>query len=271
MSRSRRPIGQHTRGKTATNRLRQVDVFTVLALADALAGPSPLAVDVGFGAQAWTTLEMAERWRRAQPGLRVLGIEIDPERVDAAQRFADPPATRFALGGFNVTAATAGEPARVIRCYNVLRQYDEDAVADALAQMAAALEPGGVLIEGTSNPTGGMVAFDVWRAAGGDGPGGLSHAMLVFGTNFAEDLEPRDFQTILPKRLIHRMLDVEPARFFGDWERAAAIARGTGAASPKQRWAETAAILRERFGWPVDPRPRLSERGYLVLGCDLRG
>src|SRR4051812_48518160 len=98
-----KPIGKPTRGKTALNRLRQIDVYVALVWADLLRSRTPLAVDIGFGAYPWTTLEMRERWLRFNPRLRVLGIEIDPERVEAALPYADPPAIDFKLGGFNLT------------------------------------------------------------------------------------------------------------------------------------------------------------------------
>jgi hypothetical protein len=268
MRRISRPQGEHTRGKTATNRLRQIDVYVALAMPEVLRGASPLAVDLGFGAAAWTTLEMAERWRRIEPSLRALGVEIDPERVAAAKPFADPPATRFELGGFNLTTVLGTERARIVRCYNVLRQYDESAVTEALTAIAGAVERGGVIVEGTSNPSGSMVAFDVWRVGAG---GTIAHGALVLGTNFSHDFEPRDFQTILPKRLIHRMLDEEPARFFDDWRRARAIARGHGAGASKRAWVATAELLRTQYGWPIDPRRRLAERGYLVVRKTLGG
>lgn len=268
-----RPSGQPTRGKTALNRLRQVDVFVALGLSGVLTGGAPLAVDVGYGAQPWTTLEMAQRWRRTNPELRVIGLEIDPERVAAALPHADPPRTTFARGGFNLAAALGSEKARVVRCYNVLRQYDESDVDDALSQMGAVLEPGGVIVEGTSNPTGGMVAFDVWRkpvTGATSHAHGLEHVALVFGTNFRAPLGPADFQTILPKRLIHRMLDEKPARFFADWRLASTAALEHRHNGRRRQWATAASALRERFGHPIDPRRRLAERGFLVLRSDLR-
>ena len=36
-------------------------------------------------------------------------------------------------------------------------------------------------------------------------------------------------------------------------------------------WVAAADVLRERFGWPVDPRRRIVERGYLVLASRLDG
>src|SRR5258708_9893920 len=156
---------------------------------------------------------MRERWLRINPALRVLGVEIDPERVAAALPYAQPPTIDFRLGGFNLVDVLRNDRACVIRCYNVLRQYDESAVDPALATMAQALQPDGVLIEGTSNPSGRLVAFDVYQRS----EIGLSHRSLVFGSNFRAPVEPVDFQAILPKRLIHHMRDSVPSAFFSRW------------------------------------------------------
>jgi hypothetical protein len=267
-----RPLGQHTRGKTAENRLRQVDVFVALALGDVLRAGAPLVIDLGFGARPWTALEMAERLRHLNPRLRLLGVEIDAGRVAEAQALAIPPRVEFALGGFDLARVAGPAAARLVRAMNVLRQYDESAVQAALIQTAKAIEPGGVLVEGTSTPTGAMVVFDVWRRDPEAEPLGLTHEALVFASNFRGPHAPADYQTILPKRLIHRMPDPEPARFFADWTRAAEIARGAAArGGVRERWVLVARELRERFGWPIDPRERLIERGYLVLRADLRG
>src|SRR5438477_11369215 len=88
--------------------------------------------------------------------------------------------------------------------------------------MAAALEPGGLLIEGMSNPSGRIVAFDVYTKSGE----GLVHDVLVFGTNFRGPVTPIDFQTILPKRLIHHMLDPQPAALLAPWRDSFALVRG---------------------------------------------
>ncbi|HET6351304.1 MAG TPA: hypothetical protein VFG89_04125, partial [Coriobacteriia bacterium] len=82
-----------------------------LAMPGSLRGGSPLVVDLGFGAKPWTTLELAQRWRRVNPQLRVLGLEIDPERVAEARASADPPAVDFALGGFDLVNALGAERA----------------------------------------------------------------------------------------------------------------------------------------------------------------
>jgi hypothetical protein len=253
--------GHVTRGKTALNRLRQVDIYALLAWAGALTGGTPLVVDVGYGAQAWTALEMLERWQTHNPRLRLLGVEIDAERVKNAQAHAVEGKIAFALGGFNVADLVGKGQARLIRAYNVLRQYDEADVADALATMGSALEEGGLLIEGTSTPSGRMVAFDVYQRVHGD----LVHRELVFGTNFKGSVTPADFQTILPKRLIHHMRDAPLAGFFGAWERAFTLALAMGARTPRRRWHTAAGLLSTRFAYPIDTRPRITRRGFLVL------
>ena len=67
----------------------------------------PLVIDLGFGASAVTTVELADRLRRRDPGVRVLGLEIDPERVAAALPHARPPALDFAVAGSSWPAAAA--------------------------------------------------------------------------------------------------------------------------------------------------------------------
>ncbi|MBZ0307523.1 MAG: hypothetical protein K8I82_15765, partial [Anaerolineae bacterium] len=201
-------------------------------------------------------LEMYERWQAVNPNLRLLGVEIDPERVAAAQPYAQPPTIEFRLGGFNLYDE---QQAQVIRVYNVLRQYEESAVPDALWLMAQRLAPGGILLEGTSTPTGRLVAFDVYQKTDTC----LQHRELVFGTNFRSPIEVADFQAILPKRLIHRMREEKLSRFFESWQRALILARGRGMVSPCRQWVEAGKNLRTQF--PVDFRPRILRRGFLVI------
>jgi hypothetical protein len=250
-----------TRGKTALNRLRQVDTYIALAWSQCLTSGAPLVVDVGYGAQAWTALEMYARWLPLNPRLRLLGVEIEAERVAAALPYAQPPRIDFRLGGFNVADLIGAGQAQLIRAYNVLRQYDESQVAPALAVLSAALAVGGLLIEGTSNPSGRMVVFDVYRKMPDQT---LQHQALVFGTNFREALTPVDFQTILPKRLIHHAHDPRPRAFFAAWERAQQLARGAGQRGNRQQWLYAVRGLGQ-YGYALDVRPRIVRRGYLVL------
>src|SRR5258708_12428481 len=117
-----RPIGQPTRGKTALNRLRQVDVYMALALSHCLTSGVPLVVDIGFGAYPWTTLEMRARWLALNPALRILGVEIDPERGAAALPYAQPPEITFRLSGFNLAALLRIDPPPSIHSHTFLLQ-----------------------------------------------------------------------------------------------------------------------------------------------------
>jgi tRNA G46 methylase TrmB len=102
MPRPTKPLGKPTRGKTAANRLRRVDNFillhepSLLTRTDDLFADS-IYIDLGYGFDARTTLESAERFRRVNPDLIILGVEIDKERVEIALPFADEK-TFFRLG-----------------------------------------------------------------------------------------------------------------------------------------------------------------------------
>ena len=146
---SKKPEGQSTRGKTASNRLRRVDNFillfepSLLSRTDDLFADS-LFVDLGYGFDARTTLESAVRFRRLNPTLKILGVEIDKERVEAALPFADDK-TFFRLGGFNLPMMD-GERVRLIRTFNVLRQYDEKDVLPAYERLAQYVIPNGLML-----------------------------------------------------------------------------------------------------------------------------
>jgi len=265
VERSKRPVGSATRGKTAANRLRRVDALLAL-LEEPLLRRSDgdfaaaSVVDLGYGAEPTTTLEMAARLRRFRPDLRVLGVEIDPERVAAARPFEDP-FTSFRLGGFNLPLKP-GEHVRLIRAFNVLRQYDEQEVAEAHRLLAEALLPGGLLVEGTSEPHGRHWVAHLLRKESG---GGLRPEALVFGTSFRSGFDPASFQPVLPKSLIHRVAPGEPVfAFFEDWKRAARDTVGESSWGAK-RWFVAAADRLGELGWSVDLRRRLLERGYLSL------
>jgi hypothetical protein len=231
---SKKPVGQPTRGKTASNRLRRVDNFillyepSLLTRTDGLFADS-MFVDLGYGFDARTTLESASRFRQANPDLRVLGVEIDKERVEAALPFADEK-TFFRLGGFNLPLKE-GEPVRLIRVFNVLRQYEEKDFAPAYDRLAQYMLPGGLMIEGTSNPFGSIWVANVVRktlesdslpSGNHKGVSGLQNwkfEALVVGTNFRNGFDVEEFQTILPKNLIHHVVPGEPIYdFFEAWK-----------------------------------------------------
>jgi len=255
----KKPQGFVTRGKTARNRLRQVDNFLLLYEPGLLARrDESLFVDLGYGAEAVTTLETAARFRRLNPELQILGVEIEPERVAAALPFADAQ-TFFRLGGFNLPLE-ASESVRAIRAFNVLRQYDEAEVLPAWEQLARYVQPGGLLIEGTSNPTGAIWAANLLRRA----PVGWHPEALVFFTNFNMGFDPLEFQTILPKNYIHRMLPGEPIfDFFNAWKAAAAETSPLQTWGPRQ-WYAAAAEALVRRGYPINLRRKWLSRGWMI-------
>lgn len=272
--RARPPRGHVTRGKTAANRLRRVDVLTALYdpwLVRRTDGAFAAAwlVDLGFGASAATTLEMAARLRRHNPSLRVLGVEIDRARVAAAQPHADA-RTAFRHGGFVLPLERIDgrvEAVRLVRAMNVLRQYDEAEVAAAHRTLLDQLLPGGLVIEGTSDPSGRQWVVNILRrpaeAVGAQPPASIE--ALVFGTNFAAGFDPAAFRAVLPKNLIHRVVPGEPiAAFLAAWSDAWRTAAGAGRPwGPRWAFGRAARAL-AADGYAVDVRPSLLDRGLMV-------
>lgn len=243
------PVGSITRGTTGTNRLRRVDRW-IMSLPILRHTSDPLVVDLGYGARGVTTFEMHSRLRSIRPDVRVLGLEIDPERVRTANAelervragstaSAPDAAVAFARGGFEVP----GERPAVIRAFNVLRQYDESAVPDAWRMMTDRLQPGGMLVEGTCNEIGRVGTWVTLNAAG---PQTFTIALRLTGLG-----QPSIAAERLPKALIHHNVDGEPVHaLLRDLDTGWATHAGLGIYSPVQRWLATVEGLRSA-GWPV--------------------
>ncbi len=261
-----RPLGQVTRGKTARNRLRRVDIYLLLTESSLLRRKYAQAnrafyVDLGYGAEPFTTLESAERLRTANPHLPVLGVEIEPDRVAAARPFEDDQ-TFFRLGGFNIPLES-GESVRLIRAFNVLRQYEEDQVLDAHLMMGKSLLPGGLVIEGTSDPFGRVWVANLLRKEEAE-PGRVFHEGVLFSTNFHLGFDPSIFQPVLPKNYIHRMVEGEEIFLFLEaWKAAARDMIAIRSFGLRQWFAASAARLSES-GYYIDLRPQLLRRGFLL-------
>ncbi len=270
--RPQRPLGQLTRGKTARNRLRRVDTWLMMydpALLRRSDGDYARAwyVDLGYGAEPFTTLESAERFRTISPALRVLGVEIDAERVQRAQPFAET-LTQFRLGGFNLPLEE-GESVKLIRAFNVLRQYDESQVQESHLNLMQQLLPGGLLIEGTSDPFGRVWVANLLRRSDQTGTTDPYRVEgLLFSTNFHNGFDPSMFQPVLPKNFIHRMLPGEPIHhFIESWKRAA---RETISLRPLglRQWFAAAAAALHKQGYSLDLRRQFLRRGYLLWRWD---
>ncbi len=265
MRRLTKPQGKPTRGKTASNRLRRVDNFLLMYAPDLIRREDgdfarAFCVDLGYGALATTTLEAAERLRTLNPALTILGVEIDPQRVAAAQPYTDAQ-THFRLGGFNLPLLR-GERVKLIRAFNVLRQYHESEFWPGYHQLANYVLPGGLMIEGTSDPYGRIWVANVARKTETDT--GWAMEALVFSTNFRLGFDPADFQAVLPKNLIHHVVPGEPIYdFFERWKRAAAETSHNKVWGLRQWFSASARRLSEQ-GFEVDTREKWLDRGYLV-------
>lgn len=237
-----RALGVPTRGTTNPNRLRRVDRWAVaapLVRAALLGAADPLVVDLGYGATPVTTVELAARLRAVRPDVRVLGLEIDPERVEAARAAADPPRLEFRRGGFEL----AGARPALLRAFNVLRQYTEEEAVAAWGAMRERLAPGGLLVEGTCDEIGRRCC---WVALDASGPLTLTVACLP------SDLEqPSDVAERLPKALIHRNVPGERVHgFLAALDACWATAAPFAPFGPRARWVEAVRLLAGR-GWPV--------------------
>ena len=216
------------------------------------AAPDPLVVDLGYGASPVTTIELSHRVTRLRPDVRVVGVEIDPARVAAAEPSGDPPRLTFVRGGFEF----AGLRPTLVRAANVLRQYDEPAALRAWATMRDGLAPGGLLVEGTCDELGRLAC---WVLLDADGPVSLTLACRVASIERPGELAER-----LPKALIHRNVPGEPIHaFLRAFDSAWHAAAPSSAFGPRQRWVAASARLVEA-GWPVDiSRAR---RGEVTIG-----
>jgi hypothetical protein len=263
MRSAKKPIGVITRGKTADNRLRRVDNFILLyepALLTRRDGDfaDALFVDLGYGFDPRTTLESAARFRRINPDLKILGVEIDKERVEAALPFADGQ-TFFRLGGFNLPVEKS-EPVRLIRAFNVLRQYEEKDFIHAYQTLAPYVLAGGLMIEGTSNPHGSIWVANVARKTSEN----WKMEALVFSTNFHLGFDLIDFQAVLPKNHIHRMTPGEEIYdFFEAWKRATAETSHAKTFGLKQWFAASAENLAQK-GYKIDLHKKWLNKGWLI-------
>ena len=256
---ARGPQGHVTRGTTFAQRMRRVDRWLADVHGPLLRRtPRPLVVDLGFGAEPVTAVEMFHRLRAVNPELELTGLEIDPARVARArERAAGVPGLTWEVGGFELAVPRAPT---VVRAFNVLRQYREEDVPDVWAMMRSRLAEGGVLVEGTCSEDGRRAA---WVDLRPEGPHSLTVAM-----RFGAFARPSDVAERLPKALIHRHVPGEPVHRFlaaadAAWERFAPLAPY----GPRQRWIATADALRTE-GWPVMGRAHQWRRGELSVRWD---
>jgi hypothetical protein len=221
-------MDKRTRGKSRPGRMRRLDAL-LPALCPGLGGGPGTVVELGLGSMPWTSLELSETLGRLNPELRLLGVDTDPERVLRAQGMG----LEAREGGFD------GLPrARLIRCMNVLRQYPLEAVEPARSLLIEALEPGGVVIEGTTDKGGHHGVAWVLGA----------QRRLLFWTDFTRGFAPRMFRGPLPRDLWRsERLD----GLFTDWTARWEASQGT----PRQRFLASAPGTVLAPGVALSPAP----------------
>lgn len=208
----------------------------------------PVVIDLGYGRLPVTTLELATRLRAVRSDVRVVGLEIDPQRV-----VPDTDGVEFKVGGFEL----AGLQPVLVRAFNVLRQYPEDAVDEAWAQMRSRLAPGGLIVDGTCDELGRRCC---WVLLDGDGPVSLTLACDPRHIDRPSDLAER-----LPKVLIHHNVPGQPIHtLLSSADRAWATAAGHSVFGPRDRWR---AMLTElaATGVPIEPQRRAVRDAVLTV------
>jgi hypothetical protein len=218
-----------------------------------LSATDPLVIDLGYGALPVTTLELAARLRVVRVDVRVVGLEIHPERVAAAASSAEKGIVEFGLGGFEL----AGRTPVLVRAFNVLRQYPVEDVPDAWSAMRTQLAPGGLIVDGTCDELGRRCC---WVLLDADGPISLTLACDPFAIERPSDLAER-----LPKVLIHHNVEGQPIHtLLAAADRAWASVAGHGVFGPRVRWRAMLDLLRDA-GLPVEPPRRRMRDGVLSV------
>lgn len=240
----RMPEARRSRGRTRPGRLAFVDAYLCRherALL-AAAGDAPV-VDVGIGDGAVTTAELAAALAMDWPALRVVGVDNDPGRLAAGQA-AYPQLQLRALDVRGELSALGG--ARIVRAMNLLRGLTPQVARRVLAGLAGTLAPGGVLLEGNSDPVGGLCCVQLLRMPA------LAGAMpacegLLLRTDFQRGFGPWMFRDHLPRALRHGCPGDHPLRaFFAAWHAAFEAVAAAPRASSRQRFAHAAGGLAAR-------------------------
>ncbi len=215
-------------------------------------------MDVGFGEHPWTTLESARVFRELNPRLPVVGVELEPSRVEAAQAHADG-LTHFRQGGFSLPLLP-GETVRLLRTMNVLRGYRSEEVSAIHRTLGETLLPGGLLVEGSTDTPGAVLVAHLLRR----GPEELVREALLFHTDFSRGFAPVLFRDWLPRDFRRRVKPGEPIHdFFAVWTAAWREAREAGHTAPPEAFRHSLPRLAQRLEG-VSTEPWLQEHGYLL-------
>lgn len=252
-----KPIGAVTRGTTNPNRLRRVDRY--IAALPVMQQANPVVVDLGFGASPVTVVELQTRLLKVNPSVRVVGVEIERERVERGLAIAQP-GLDFTYGGFETPLPSGLKAATVIRAFNVLRQYEESEVASAWKAMQSRLSPNGVLVEGTCDEIGRLSS---WITLDNEKPLWFTISLRLNGLE-----QPSKIAERLPKALIHHNV---PGEAIHDWlvalDRAWATQAPLSTFGAIQRWLATCEQL-VIDGWPIKVDRKRWRLGEVTVAWD---
>ena len=253
-----KPLGIITRGTTNPNRLRRADRWLTGPQAYRLRrATDPLVVDLGYGAAPVTAVELFTRLRRVRDDVEVVGIEIDSERVAAAEPLTRP-GLGFRRGGFELPLD--GRRPAVVRAFNVLRQYGEDEYGAHWEEVRSRLAAGGLFVDGTCDEIGRR---STWAALESSGP-----VSLTVSLRFGAFTLPSDVAERLPKALIHRNVEGERVHgYLRALDRAWLEAAPAASFGHRQRWLAMCAALREA-GWPLLDGPSRWRLGEVTVAWD---
>lgn len=254
----KKPVGAITRGTTNPNRLRRIDRYiTNLGILRNI--DSALAVDLGYGRTPVTALELYSRIVKVSPGVRVVGIEIDPDRVLEAKALENQK-LKFVHGGFEIPIPAEfadRQDVDLIRALNVLRQYSESEVADAWALMQSRLSEHGLIIEGTSDEIGRVAS---WVTLDKTQPISFTISLRLQGLERPSKVAER-----LPKILIHKNTPGNNIyNFLQELDQAWEKAAGFASFGPTQRFSRAAASLLDA-GLPIENSPKRWRLGELTV------
>ncbi|RVU42498.1 methylase [Lujinxingia sediminis] len=237
------------RGRTKPGRLRMLDRFVVARLFDEVAIDSTqVVVDVGYGEGGWTTRELFEALCEAAVACEVVGVEVEPGRVQAAQEVACE-GLRFVEGGFDLLQVV-GREARLVRAMNVLRQYGPHEVAEAHRAWGQAVCEGGYLVEGTCDGEGAIGSAHVVQKR----QGRVEKVGLVMWTDFSRGFGPWMFRDWLPadlRRGLRPGRQVKGVEMYGVLERWAELAgevRREGVCGNREVFERSLARLSDEVG-----------------------
>jgi hypothetical protein len=245
--------------RTRSGRLAALDAYLVRYERDLLARANgTVVIDVGFGEHPWTTLEMAEAFRQLDPSLVVVGLETDEARIERAQAMSAEGLVFMAVTEDLPSRLPA--PARLVRAMNVLRGYAEAEVDAAHETWGSWLTPGGLLIEGTSDPEGSIVTCHLLRK----NETTLEHEGLLLYTDFRRGFAPWMFRDWLPRDLRRGVREgTEIHAFFAEWTEHWNRVREAGTRDPREAFAKS--LLSLAMARPdINADPALVSEGYVM-------